>query len=206
MQLRGRAGEVLAENDDWRSTQEAIITASQVPPPDDREAAIVATLAPDAYTAVVSGKDNSTGIGVVEIYDLGTATTSPANEAKLANISTRGFVQTGDNVMIGGFIVTGASRRFIVRAIGPSLAVHGVAGALEDPTLDFVDGNGSLVAANDDWRTGGQQEQIQETTLPPGDDRESAIVTTLNPGAYTAVVRGKSDAQGVALIELYALP
>jgi uncharacterized delta-60 repeat protein len=205
MQLRNQLGEVLMVNDDWRSNQEQEIIDSQVPPQNDRESAVVATLNPGAYTAIVSGKGDSIGIGLVEVYDLGTASFDPASNATLANISTRGFVETGDDIMIGGFIVTGAASEVIVRAIGPSLTRTGVAGALQDTTLEFRDGNGDLVAANDDWRTGGQEQQIIDTTVPPSDDRESAVVAALNPGAYTAIVRGKGSATGVALVEVYVL-
>ena len=205
MELRDSAGELVLANDNWRGAQEQEIIASQIPPQDDREAAIIATLQPGAYTATVSGKAGSTGIGLVEIYDLGNPSLDPANNARLANISTRGFVQTGDDVMIGGFIATGGSSRLIVRAIGPSLSGSGVAGALQDTTLDLVNSDGTVIASNDDWRTGGQEQQIIDTTLPPKDNRESAIVATIDPGAYTSVVRGKDNTQGVALIEVYVL-
>ncbi|HSH38827.1 MAG TPA: hypothetical protein VK993_08575, partial [Chthoniobacterales bacterium] len=205
MELRTQTGALLVANDDWRSTQEQEIIDTEVAPTDNRESAIVATLEPGAYTAIVKGKNNGTGIGVVEVYDLGTASFDPASISILANISTRGFVQTGDNVMIGGFIVTGAPARVIVRTIGPSLTKAGVAGALQDTTLEFVDGNGMAVTSNDDWRTGGQEQEIIATTVPPTDDRESAVVASLAPGAYTAVVRGKDSTTGVALVEVYVL-
>jgi sugar lactone lactonase YvrE len=196
---------VLGSNDNWRSTQEQAINDTTIPPRHERESAVVATLNPGAYTFVVSGKDGGTGIGLVEAYDLGTVSGGSSSNARLANISTRGFVQSGDEVMIGGFIVSGAAAKVIVRAIGPSLTTNGVAGALQDTTLDLRDGNGSLIIANDDWRTGGQEQQIKDTTIPPTDDRESAVVATLNPGAYTAVVRGKNNSTGVALVEAYVL-
>lgn len=204
--LELREGEnLLGSNDDWRSNQEQDIIATTIPPSDNRESALVAILNPGAYTAVISGKNGSTGIGLAEVYDLGTASLESTSASKLANISTRGLVQTNDDVMIGGFIVSGAPTKVIVRAIGPSLANGGVAGALEDTTLDFVDGNGALIVANDDWRTGGQEQQIIETTVPPDDNRESAVVATINPGAYTAVIRGKDGRTGVALVEVYVL-
>ena len=196
---------VLGTNDDWRSAQEQEIIDTTVPPTEDRESAIVATLNPGAYTAVISGKDRGTGIGLVEVFDLGTASLDTSSSAKLANISTRGFVQTGNDVMIGGFIASGASAKLLVRAIGPSLVEHGVTNALPDTTLDLVDSNGSLIAQNDDWRTGGQEQQIKDTTVPPTDDRESALAATLNPGAYTAVLRGKDGRIGVALVEAFVL-
>ena len=196
---------LLGANDDWRAAQEQDIAATTIPPTDSRESAIVAILQPGAYTAVIAGKDGATGIGLAEVYDLGTASLDSSSDSKLANISTRGFVQTDDNVMIGGFIVSGAPTKVIVRAVGPSLANRGVAGSVDDTTLDFVDGNGALIVSNDDWRTGSQEQQIIDTTVPPDDDRESAVVATINPGGYTAVVRGKDGRTGVALVEVYVL-
>ena len=169
---------------------------------DDRESAMVTTLSPSAYTAIVRGANRTTGIGLVEIYD-----GSSGTESRLANISSRGRVQTGDNVMIGGFIVgpsdVGACR-VVVRAIGPSLNQANVPGALQDTTLDLVNANGDLLASNDDWRSTQEQELIA-TTLQPSDDRESAILISLNPGAYTAILRGKNSSSGIALIEAYLL-
>ena len=141
--------------------------------------------------------NNGTGIGLVEAYDL-----DQAVDSKLANISTRGFVQTGDNVLIGGLIVLGQNPlRVIVRAIGPSLPVPG---ALGDPTLELRDGNGALIAANDNWRSD-QEAEIIATTIPPTNDLESAIVRDLAPAAYTAIVRGVNNTTGVALVEVYGL-
>jgi hypothetical protein len=163
------------------------------------ESAIVTTLPANnsAYTAIVSGAENGTGIGVVEAYDLDSTV-----DSKLANISTRGFVQTGDNVLIGGLIVLGQnSLRVIVRAIGPSLPVPGVLG---DPTLELHDGNGALIVANDNWRSD-QEAEILATGIPPTNDLESAIVRNLAPGNYTAIVRGVSSTTGIALVEAYGL-
>ena len=196
---------LLGENDDWRSSQENEIIATTIPPSDNREPALVGILNPGAYTAIMSGKDGSTGIGLVEVFDLGTASLEASSNARLANISTRGFVQQGDNVMIGGFIVSGSASRVIVRGIGPSLSASGVVDALQDTTIDLLDGNGSLIVANDNWREGGQDQEIIDTGVPPGDDRESAIVANLNPGAYTAVLRGKDGRTGVALVEAFVL-
>ncbi len=201
LELRGESLVVL--NDDWRATQEAEI-AAVLPPNDDRESAIIAVVNPGAFTAVLRGKNGSTGVGLVEVYDLGNPTTPSTGSASLVNISTRGLVQTGDNVMIGGFIITGAPTRVIVRAIGPDLTNRGIPGALPDTTIELFDANG-IVAANDDWRTT-QEQEIIATTVPPNDNRESAIVRQLPPGGYTAVVRGKNGATGVALVEVYALP
>ncbi len=199
LELNGPGG-LIATNDDWRSTQQAEIIASTVPPTNDLESAIVATLPANntGYTAVVRGVGGGTGVGLVEVFDLDATV-----DSALANISTRGFVQTGDNAMIGGFILVGSgSRRLIVRAIGPSLPV---AGKLADPTLEIFDANGAMVAMNDNWRST-QQAEIIATTVPPTNDLESAIVTTLPFNApHTAIVRGKNGATGVALVEVFAL-
>ena len=197
----------LGSNENWRDNEreERAIMDTDVPPRDDREAALVAVLNPGSYTAIVSSTDGGPGVGLVELYDLGTASIGRSATAKVANISTRGFVQTGNDVMIGGFIVSDRASKVIVRAIGPSLSAAGVSAALQDPTLDLVNGNGSVIVSNNDWRSGGQEQQVIDTTVPPTDDRESAIVATLNPGPYTAVVRGKDSGTGVALVEVYVL-
>jgi hypothetical protein len=193
----------LGSNDDWRTSQENEIIATTVPPTDEHESAIVATLAPGNYTAIVGGKNNSTGIAVVEAYDLGTASLDGASQAQLAQISTRGKVLTDDNVMIGGFIISGTATKVIVRAIGPSL--NGIVpGALQDTVLELHDGSGALINSNDDWRST-QEQEIIDTTVPPQDNRESAIVATLGPGNYTGIVRGKANTTGVALVEVYSL-
>jgi hypothetical protein len=146
----------------------------------------------------VRGVGNATGIGVVEAYDLDRTV-----DSKLANISTRGFVQTGDNVMIAGTIVQGSlPQRVIVRALGPSVPLPGT---LADPTLEVRNGSGTLLASNNDWQTGGQQPEIFATGLAPTNDRESAIVAILPAGGYTAIVRGLNGTTGVALVEVYAL-
>jgi hypothetical protein len=199
LELRNSSGGLIGSNDNWRSDQEAEIIATGIPPSNDLESAIVATLPANssAYTAIVRGVNNGTGIGVVEAYDLDRTV-----DSKLANISTRGFVQTGDNVLIGGLIVLGQNPlRVIVRAIGPSLPVSG---ALGDPTLSLYDSNGVLIAFNDNWRTD-QESEIIATGIPPTNDLESAIVRDLAPAAYTAIVRGANNATGVALVEVYGL-
>lgn len=196
---------LLASNDNWKirsdgSSQQAEIEATTIPPTNDLESAILRSLAPGSYTAVLRGKNNLTGIGVVESYDLDQAANS-----KLANIATRGFVDTNDNVMIGGLIVgghNGSSARVLVRAIGPSLTAFGVPGALSDPILELRDGNGTKVAVNDNWKDG-QQAEIQATTLAPTNDLESAVLTTLPAGNYTAIVRGFNNTTGVGLVEVY---
>ena len=173
---------------------------SQVAPNNDLEAAILTTLAPGNYTAVVRGVNNTTGIGVAEIYDL-----DRNADSKLANISTRGFVRTEPNVMIGGFIIIGQNtQRVIIRALGPSLTARGVPDPLQDPTLDLVDKDGNVIRANNNWRDS-QQSDIEGTGIPPQNDLESAIVETLAPGAYTAIVRGFGETVGIAVVEVYAL-
>jgi hypothetical protein len=207
LELHDATGATIAANDNWRTTQVGgLLTSSQsidliasmLAPSNDAESAILVTLNPGAYTAVVHGANNSTGIAVVEAYDLDADKTST-----LANISTRGFVQTGDNVMIGGFIFGGgAPTNVVVRGIGPSLAAFGVANTLSDPVLELRDANGQTVDTNDDWKT--NQAKIQATGLPPSNDAESAIlVTNLAPGAYTAVLQGKNGGTGVGVVEVY---
>ena len=204
LELHDSANNVVT-NDNWRSTQEQIIKDTTIPPSDDREAAIVIALDPGNYTAIVSGKNGTTGIGLVELFDLGTATLDSSSKAQLAQISTRGNVLGGDNVMIGGFIITGATTKVIVRAIGPSLKNFGVTNACPDTTLELFNGSGTSLALNDDWRST-QEQAIKDTTVPPTDDKESAIVNSLAPGNYTAIVRGKNNATGVALVEVFGLP
>jgi hypothetical protein len=198
------ASSTLATDDNWQDKQRAEIEATTIPPPNPLESAILQTLPANkaSYTAILRGKADATGIGLVEVYDLA----QDAN-SKLANISTRGFVDTGDNVMIGGFIigpVQAGGVKVIVRAIGPSLKAAGVTGVLADPTLELHDSNGGVLASNNNWRTD-QEAEIEATTIPPSNDLESAIVRTLVPGNYTAIVRGVKNTTGVALVEVYAL-
>lgn len=190
---------LLAQNDEWGSglAKAAIVWSDLPPPTDELESAIELTLDPGDYTAIVRGFAETTGVALVEAYDLDS---TPSTE--FLNISTRGDVKVGDNVLIGGFIVGGSDEiRVLVRALGPSLPVPG---ALADPVLELHDSNGTLFASNDDWRDT-QQFEIQATTIPPTKDAESAIVSTLAPGAYTAIVHGKSNGTGVALVEAYRL-
>ena len=188
-------------NDDWTSSsQQQQISDSGIAPVHPKESAIIATLEPGNYTAELKGVGGNTGIGVVELYDLDQA--APANPA---NIASRGLVQTGDDVMIGGFIIGGSSSRTVlVRAIGPALTAAGVPGALQDPTLALYDAFGALLESNDNWRSK-QEPQIIATGIPPSDNRESAILSTLPPGNYTAIVRGSGNTTGVALVEIYQL-
>ena len=198
LELHDASEAVIKTNDDWQTnTNEQEIVDTGLAPTDPLESALLVTLDPGAYTAIVSGANNGTGIGLVEAYDLDRTT-----DARLANISTRGFVQTGDNVMIGGFIILGSEDEYvIVRAIGPSLPL---AGTLADPLLELHNADGSILATNDNWRDT-QEAEIEATGLAPTNDAESAIVSTLAPGNYTAIVRGAGDTTGVALVEAYGL-
>jgi len=200
LELHDSAGTLIASNDNWKSDQESAILSTGVAPTNELESAMVENLTPGAYTAIVSGKNNGTGVGLVEVYDLDLTV-----DSKLANISTRGFVGTNDNVLIGGFIVLGdASASTLIRAIGPSLTPLGVMGALQDPELELHDGNGTLIVSNDDWMTD-QESDIIATGVAPTEPAESAIVMTLAPGNYTAIVSGKSNTTGVGLVEVYQL-
>ncbi len=198
LELYNDAGQLVAMNDNWQDApNHEEMADSTLAPAHPREAAILTRLAPGNHTAVVRGANGTTGVGLVEVYDL-----EPGSDAKLGNISTRGFVQTGDNILIGGLILTGSSPlRVLVRALGPSLPV---AGALADPTLELRDRDGALLASNDDWRST-QEAEIIGTTLPPPSEREAAIVRTLPPASYTAIVRGVGGSTGVALVEAYTL-
>jgi hypothetical protein len=208
-----KTGLTVETNDNWKisdqtgQSQQAVVEATTVPPTDDLESAIVKTLTPGPYTAILRGVNNGTGIGVVEVYDL-----DQAADSEMANISTRGLVDTGDNVMIGGFILGNRSQgsRILIRGIGPSLATAGITNALANPTLELRDGNGVLLGSNDNWKLNDQTQQSQETeiratTVPPSNDFESAILTTLSPGNYTAILAGKNNGVGVAVVEIYNL-
>ena len=201
LQLFDSGQNLIAQNDNWRDGQQTDIIATGIPPTDDRESAIVITLPPSNYTALVVGQNNSSGTGLVEVYDL-----DPMVGSILANISSRGFVGTGDNVLIAGFIIlpNGTSANVVVRALGPSLSNSNVSGALQDPTLELRDANGTLAGANDNWRDS-QEMEIQADNLAPTDNRESAIAVSLAAGSYTAIVRGRNQTTGVGLVEVYRL-
>jgi hypothetical protein len=218
LELHDGTGALIASNDNWQHTiiggiiigdQGSDIRNSGHAPGDGRESAIIADLPAGNYTAIVRGVNNTTGIALVEVYGL-----SPNTNSILQNISTRGFVQTGDNVMIGGFMLQGtATKRVIVRALGPELTRYGVPDLLANPTLELHDGTGALIASNDSWQhtiiggiiTRGQVLDIQNSGLAPGDPRESAIIADLPAGNYTAIVRGVNNTTGVALVEVYDL-
>src|SRR5437016_5088404 len=203
LELHDSRGAVIAANDDWQiGSQVAQINASGYAPKNPNESALIATLAPGSYTAIVRGYNDTTGIALVEVYELDSVTT------RLSNISTRGFVGTGDNVLIGGLIINGtAPKNLILRAIGPSMAAPptSLAGALSDPMLELHDGSGNLVASNDDWGSSPQALAIAATAYRPSNAKESAIMATLTAGSYTAIVRGVNDSAGIALVEAYDL-
>jgi len=218
LELHDRTGALIASNNNWVATiiggiitsdQVAAIRASGYAPGDPRESAMIVNLPPGNYTAIVRGVANTTGVALAEVYDL-----SPAPNSLLGNISTRAFVQTGDDVMIGGVIIQGTQpRRVIVRAIGPELTQYGVPNPLADPTLELHDSTGALIASNDNWQhtiIGGiissdQVPDIRNSGHAPGDRRESAIIAELPPGNYTAILRGVNNTTGVALVEAYDL-
>ena len=198
LELYDSTGSLIAQNDNCSSLPPNSIPAD-LKPADGHESFISVTLSPGSYTAVLRGANGAAGVGLFELYDL-----DPAS-SRITNISTRGEVGTESDIMIGGFIIGGEeSTKVIVRAIGPSLIASDVSDALLDPLLELYDGNGALIFANDNWRTT-QEQQIIDSGVPPGDDRESAIVATLIPGSYTATVHDAGQANGVALVEVYNL-
>jgi uncharacterized protein (DUF2141 family) len=199
LELHDAAGHVFARNDNWRDTQENDIITTGLAPANSLESAIVTTLAPGSYTAVVQGADGGEGVALAEVYDL-----DPASDSALANISTRALVES-NNVMISGVIVLGTEKaNLVVRALGPSLTSANISGPLSDPTLSIYDQSGTVLAANDNWKQT-QKSELELRGLNPTDDRESAVLTTLIPGNYTAVVRGVNGQNGVALVEVYCL-
>jgi uncharacterized protein GlcG (DUF336 family) len=202
VQLHDASGAVLAANERWREGDEAALVSSGLAPADEGEAAVVRTLEPGAYTASVTGLQNGTGVGLLEIYDADNASPS-----RLANISSRGFVGRDAQVMIGGFIVSGnsGSAGVVVRALGPSLAAHGIAQPLADPVLELRDSHGVLLGANDSWAEA-QAGEIAQSGFAPAHPAEAALLVAPAPGAYTAVLQGSGGGTGVALLEVYRLP
>jgi hypothetical protein len=201
LELRNAAGTLLTSNDNWASAPNAAaITASGFAPPNPSEPAILSSLNPGNYTAIVRGVNNGAGIALVEGYDLDFTAGS-----KFGNLSTRAFVSTGNDVMIAGVIVDGPdSQNVIIRGLGPTLGQFGVPSVLVDPFLDLRDGNGNQLMTNDNWKSS-QQAEIQASGFAPPNDLESAISTTLAPGNYTAILSGKNNTSGNALVEVYAL-
>ena len=197
LELHDSTGAIIAFNNNWGDTQSDEIRMTGLAPSNFFESAIVRTLVPGAYTAVMRGRNGVTGVGLVEVYDLSSTTSS-----LLANMSTRGFVGTGESVLITGFVIGAGDKPLIaIRATGSSLTSYGVTGALQDPMLELHDGNGALIATNDNWKNT-QDSAVAATGIAPPDPRESAIVKSLPPGNYTAIVRGKANTTGIALVEV----
>jgi hypothetical protein len=203
LELHGPGAFVTITNDNWTENpaQAAAILATGIAPTNNLEAAIDTTLNPGAYTAVVQGKNNTSGVALIEVYDL-----SQAVLAKLANISTRAFVSTGDNIVIAGFTLGNQSGNggIVVRGLGPSLAAVGVANALADPMLELRDGNGALLITDNNWQDNpGQAAELTAAGLAPSNPVESAIAASLPPGLYTALLSGMNNSSGVGLVEVY---
>ena len=203
LELHDSTGATVATNDNWQtSAQASEISASGLAPGNPLESAIVATLQSGNYTAIVRGVNNTTGIALVESYGLDSTAT------RLVNVSTRGHVGVRDDVLIGGFIIAGSeSKTVIVRALGPSLGTgaHPLAGALVNPVLELHDRSGNLLSSNDDWVNSPQFSAIVASGLAPPHSLESAILTTLSPGNYTAIVKGVNNTTGVGMVEVYDL-
>ncbi len=200
LELHDSTGALIQTNDNWRDTQEEEIIGSGLQPTKDKESAIVADLASGAYTAIVKGANNGSGVALVEIYDL-----DPGN-GKIANISTRAHIGMGDDVLIGGFIIqTPQSEPVVVRALGPSLGASGVTGSLINPKLDVYNGNGDLMVSNDNYPNAVNVGVIGGYGLYPPSTLESAVYFEAAPGNYTAIVSGVSGFTGVGLIEVYGL-
>jgi cytochrome c peroxidase len=202
LELRGANGAVLFQNDNWKDDQRTQIEGTLFQPTDDREPVIVASLSPAAYTTILTGKNQTTGIGLIEIYDR-----DQTADSELQNISTRGFVGAQSNVLIGGFILRGNNNtRLAVRGLGPSLSQFGLTNLLADPTLELHDGNGAILIANDNWADdSAAADLLRANGLALSDPRESAIFTTLPAGQFTAILAGKNGGTGIGTIEVYNL-
>jgi hypothetical protein len=203
LELHGPDAFVTITNDNWRDTQEAEIQATGIPPTNNQESAIDATLAPGTYTAIVSGNGNTSGVALVEVYDL-----DQGADSKLANLSTRAFVTTGDNVVIAGVVLSNNSTddRIVVRGLGPSLGGSGLSPVLADPTLELRDSDGTLLISNNDWQDNPDQAtELTAAGLAPSDPLEAAIAATLPPGLYTAQLAGLENGTGIGLVEIYDL-
>jgi hypothetical protein len=202
LELRDAGGGLITANDNWRDDEASAseLTTMGFAPANDAESALVITLLPGLYTAIIGGNNGTAGMALVELYD-----GDLAADSQFANISTRGFVGTGDHVLIGGFVIGGNGRgngRVVVRALGPSLSAFGITGVLQNPVLALKNANGSTVISNDDWQES-QEMEINQTGLAPAEMRESALVTSLSDGYYTAIISGQNDATGVAVVEVY---
>jgi hypothetical protein len=204
LELRSSSNVLLQFNDNWKDSQQAEIQSLGLAPNDDREAVIVTTLAPGTYTALLTGKNGTTGVGLVEVYDV-----NPTVDSQLGNLSTRGFVQGGNDVLIAGFLLGGANTgndRIAIRGLGPSLAQFGLNPVLADPTLELHDQNGATLITNDDWATDPvSAANLIANNLAPSDPKEAAIFTSLPPGTFTAILAGKNSGTGIGIVEVYNL-
>lgn len=207
LELHDSTGATIGTNDNWMdlsADDQTTLNDFGLAPTEDAESALVMTLDPGEYTIIVRGVNDTTGVALVEAYDLDQGTT----DSKLANISTRGSVDTGDNVMIGGFIIGGGSAGFsqvIVRGLGPSLEARGVTGVLADPQIQLVDVNGTILATNDNWMDDPNMQTVIDNGLAPENDSESAIYDVLHPGNYTVILDGVNETAGVGLVESYEI-
>ena len=203
LELRDQNGNLIAFDDNWQDdpNQAAQIQSTGFAPSNANESALVENLSPDLYTAIVRGINDTTGVAIFEVFDLD----SKPPPSQLANVSTRGVVQTGEDVLIGGFIVNGSSpTSVLIRAMGPSLTAFGVPNALADPSIELRDGQGNLITSNDNWQQDSlQATQIQATGFAPSNALESAIFATLSAGNYTAIVSGANGTTGVGIVEVY---
>lgn len=219
LELHDSNGQTLT-NDNWRTGgQETEIQQSGLAPADDREAAIIRSVPAGNFTAIIRGANDTTGIGLIEVYDLGTVVTAEEEERfeqpsapeaaiELGNLSVRADVQTGDNILIDGIILRGGNpKRVLFRALGPSIQSNGnpLPGTLQNPIMEVHDSNGTVLRSNDDWQQAPNASEIQSTGLAPSDTRESAVLLSLTAGNYTSVVRGVNDTTGIALSETYKL-
>jgi hypothetical protein len=205
LELHGPTGFTTITNDNWRDdpAQETAILATGLAPTNNLESAIDATLNPGAYTGVVRGKNNLTGVALVEVYDL-----NPTSGSRLANMSTRAFVLTGDNIVIAGFVVGGnaGDDKIVVRGLGPSMTAFGIPNPVTDPTLELRDNNGALLFANNDWQDNPDQAgEITAVGLAPDQNLEAALIGTFAPGLYTALLAGRNNGTGLGLVEVYDL-
>lgn len=203
LDLRGSSGSLILSNDNWKDTQRSQIEGGPFQPGDERESVIVASLPPGAYTAALTGKNNTAGVGLVEVYD-----NNEASDSQLANISTRGFVRGDENVMIGGFILGGHpnNTKIALRGIGPSLSLFGLNNVLADPTLRLHDANGATLVSNDNWADDTVSAALLTSYgLALQDPKESGLFISLPPGPFTAVLAGKNGGIGIGLIEVYNL-
>jgi hypothetical protein len=204
IELHGPDGSLITTNDNWKdSPQRAQIEGTIFQPSDDRESVILATLSPGAYTVILNGVAQTTGVGVIEVYD-----NNQATDSALTNISTRGFVQTGNNVLIGGFMLGGDPRssRIAIRGLGPSLAQFGLSNVLADPTLEMHNADGTIVISNDNWTDDPvSAAELFASGLAPQNGHESGIFASLPPGQFTVILAGKNGGVGIGLVEIYNL-